>query len=81
MLLSKGGQDVKKDLESLISGEAITKYIDENIAMSDIEKSSDNLWSFLLFTGYLKTVSKERVGIRDYYKLAIPNVEVTTVYW
>ena len=81
ILLSKGGDDVKKDLESLITGKTITKYIDENIAMSDIEKSSDNLWSFLLFTGYLKSVSKERIGIRDYYELAIPNVEVTTVYY
>ena len=81
VLLSKGGQDIKKDLESLITGEAITKYIDESIAMADIEKSSDNLWSFLLFTGYLKSISKERVGLRDYYKLAIPNLEVTTLYY
>ena len=80
VLLSKGGQEVKQDLEKLINGEAITKYVDENIVMSDIEKSSDNLWSFLLFTGYLKTISKERIGLKDFYKLLIPNLEVTTLY-
>jgi hypothetical protein len=81
VLLAKGSEDVKKDLEVLISGESITKLIDENIVMGDIEKSSDNLWSFLLFTGYLKVISKERIGIRDYYKLSIPNLEVTTLYY
>jgi hypothetical protein len=80
ILLSKGSEEVKKDLESLINGATITKLIDENIVMGDIEKSSDNLWSFLLFTGYLKINSKERIGLRDYYALSIPNLEVTTLY-
>jgi hypothetical protein len=80
ILLSKGSEEVKKDLESLINGSTITKLIDENIVMGDIEKSSDNLWSFLLFTGYLKVNSKERIGLRDYYALSIPNLEVTTLY-
>ncbi|SHH45945.1 AAA family ATPase [Clostridium grantii] len=81
ILLSKGSEEVKKDLESLIKGTTITKLIDENIVMEDIEKSSDNLWSFLLFTGYLKVNSQERIGLRDYYALSIPNLEVTTLYY
>jgi hypothetical protein len=81
LLLSKGSEEVKKDLESLINGTTITKLIDENIVMGDIEKSSDNLWSFLLFTGYLKVNSKKRIGLRDYYALSIPNLEVTTLYY
>ena len=82
VLLSKGGQDVKKDLESLITGETITKYIDENIAMADIEKSSDNLWSFLLFTGYLKARRLPRNEGEDeiYHRLQIPNKEVKMLY-
>lgn len=81
ILLAKGSDEVKKDLESLIIGDTITKIIDENIVMGDIEKSSDNLWSFLLFTGYLRVNSKKRIGIKDYYKLSIPNLEVTTLYY
>lgn len=80
-LLAKGSEEIKKDLEALVSGDNITKIIDENIIMEDIEKSSDNLWSFLLFTGYLRVNSKKRIGIKDYYKLSIPNLEVTTLYY
>lgn len=80
MLLAKGGEDVKKDLEVLIEGVEIVKYIDDNIVMNDIDKSSENLWSFLLFTGYLKAYEKERRGLRDYYKLKIPNLEIKSLY-
>lgn len=81
ILLSKGSKEVKKNLEDLVNGNNIEKIIDENIVMGDIEKSSDNLWSFLLFTGYLKVNSKKRKGLKDYYTLSIPNLEVTTLYY
>ena len=81
ILLSKGSKEVKKNLEDLVSGNNIEKIIDENIVMGDIEKSTDNLWSFLLFTGYLKVNFKERKGLKDYYTLSIPNLEVTTLYY
>lgn len=81
ILLSKGSKEIKKNLEDLVNGNNIEKLIDENIIMEDIEKSSDNLWSFLLFTGYLKVNSKKRKGLKDYYTLSIPNLEVTTLYY
>ncbi|WP_297417488.1 AAA family ATPase [Clostridium sp.] len=81
ILLSRGSKEVKKNLEDLVNGNNIEKIIDENIVMGDIEKSSDNLWSFLLFTGYLKVNSKKRKGLKDYYTLSIPNLEVTTLYY
>jgi len=81
ILLSKGSKEVKKNLEDLVCGNNIEKIIDENIVMGDIEKSTDNLWSFLLFTGYLKVNFKERKGLKDYYTLSIPNLEVTTLYY
>ncbi|OPJ57623.1 AAA family ATPase [Clostridium chromiireducens] len=81
ILLSKGSNEVKKNLEDLVNGNNIEKVIDENIVMEDIEKSADNLWSFLLFTGYLKVNSKKRKGLKDYYTLSIPNLEVTTLYY
>ena len=80
VLLSRGNFQIKQDLECLIKGEAIEKVVDENIVMADIEKSSDYLWSFLLFTGYLKSSFSEKRGLKDYYKLNIPNLEVTSLY-
>ncbi|AVK48711.1 hypothetical protein AXY43_12000 [Clostridium sp. MF28] len=64
----------------LIAGESITKVIDENIVMGDIEKSSDNLWSFLLFTGYLKAKAAYRKEEYIFYDLSIPNREVKSLY-
>ncbi|SHH26170.1 AAA family ATPase [Clostridium grantii] len=80
LLLAKGGEDIKKDLEILVEDKNITRCIIDNIVMEDIRKSSDNLWSFLLFTGYLKAYDKERIGLKDYYKLKIPNLEIKSLY-
>lgn len=80
VLLAKGSEDVKKDLEALINGESITKIVNENIVMGDIEKSSDNLWSFLVFTGYLKVKEAYRKEENIFYDLSIPNREVRSLY-
>ena len=80
VILSKSTADVKSDLEELICGNSITKIIDENIVMGDIEKSSNNLWSFLLFTGYLKAKEAYRKEEDIFYNLSIPNREVRSLY-
>jgi hypothetical protein len=79
-LLTKGGQSVKQDLESLIQGEELTKVINEDIVMKDIDKSTENVWSFLLFSGYLKVVKKELKMGELICNLEIPNLEVKYVY-
>lgn len=48
--------------------------------MGDIEKSSDNLWSFLLFTGYLKAKEAYRKEEYIFYNLSVPNREVKSLY-
>lgn len=80
ILLAKGSGEIKKDLEILINGGSITKTIDENIVMGDIEKSNENLWSFLLFTGYLKSKEAYRKAESIFYNLSIPNREVKSLY-
>ena len=82
VLLSRGGFQIKQDLESLIKGESIIKAVDENIVMADTEKSSEHLWSFLLFTGYLKSreIPKNPDSDEKYYELRIPNREVRLLY-
>jgi len=81
-LLSKGGRELKKELEQLIRGEAIEKAIDENIVLKDITRREDLLWSFLLMGGYLKQTEKRRdeVSGKMYYSLLIPNMEVRMTY-
>lgn len=79
-LLSRSDEDVKKELEALIEGESITKVIDDNIIMTDIDETSENLWSFLLFTGYLKASKKENIDGDLVCELEIPNKEVYSFY-
>jgi hypothetical protein len=81
-LLSKGGKELKEELELLIRGETIEKAIDENIILDDIAVDEDSMWSFLLMGGYLKQTSmrKDDVLEKTFYNLAIPNKEVRSTY-
>jgi hypothetical protein len=81
-LLSKGGKELKQELEMLIRGESIEKTIEENIVLKDIPNREDLLWSFLLMGGYLKQTWKRRDDISEkiYYQLSIPNKEVRATY-
>jgi hypothetical protein len=81
-LLSKGGQELKEELELLIQGKTIEKAIEENIVLKDISLREDLLWCFLLMVGYLKQTAKrmEETTGKMYYTLAIPNMEVRTIY-
>ena len=81
-LLSKGGKELKKELEQLIRGETIEKAIDENVILKQVAAREDLLWSFLLMGGYLKQSPKRRdeVSGKMYYTLLIPNMEVRMTY-
>jgi len=81
-LLSKGGNELKEELELLLQGESIEKIIDENIVLKDIFNREDLLWSFLLMGGYLKQTRLKRheTSGKILYSLSIPNLEVRTTY-
>ena len=79
-ILSKGSDGLKKSFEELLKGNTIETAIDENIIMADIEANENNVWSFLLLSGYLKVVNKIRKEDEIYYEVAIPNVEVKHMY-
>ena len=79
---------MKEQFEELINGKSIIKKITPELTYREMNfKSSkdmnDNVYSFLLFTGYLKI--KEKVYennelVEDTYKLVIPNKEVKKIY-
>jgi len=81
-LLSRGGMELRKELEQLIRGESIEKPIDENIILKEVDIRDDVLWSFLLMGGYLKQTAKRRdpTSGKFFYTLSIPNEEVKTTY-
>lgn len=78
-LVSKCNDETREDLEKLMHGESITKSIYEDLTYGDLEngENSEQIWSHLLFTGYLKQCYNPE---KKMYDLRIPNHEVMTTY-
>ena len=79
-LIENADENVKTQIESLIKGESIEAPLRETITYGDMNGANDNIWSFLFFTGYLKTVSSRKDGTKTYYSLVIPNLEIKDCY-
>ena len=79
-LLVEGGMGLHDDLALLMRGGVVEASISETINLRDLPKSVATVWSFLLFSGYLKAASTRWDDGRLYAVLAIPNREVRTSY-
>ncbi len=75
-ILLTGPGGVRAELEILLAGGTLEKIIDENIVLRDIAGRSDAVWSFLLFTGYLKATALHLDEGEQWATLAVPNVEI-----
>ncbi|WP_294395719.1 AAA family ATPase [uncultured Clostridium sp.] len=81
-LIERADDETKTEIELLIEGKSIEKPVHEDITYDEIYKSMDNLYNFMLFTGYFKKVS-ERVDEntkQKYIGLKIPNEEVKYIF-
>lgn len=67
----------KREIESLIAGELVTKEIHQEITYADMYSSIDNIWSVLFTTGYLTQRGR---GEGRSFQLAIPNLEVREIF-
>ncbi len=70
----------RDELETLIAGGTIEKRVHEDITYGEINDNQENLWNFLFFTGYLKKISQKYENDEIFLTLAIPNVEVLSIY-
>ena len=75
--IDKADKTTRDEIERLISGEPIEKFIRLELTYDEIDNSIDNLWSVLFTTGYLTQAGMTEAGA---YKLVIPNKEVQEVY-
>jgi hypothetical protein len=57
-IIQKAPDTLKDEIKKLLLGNVIRKKINENIIFSQVEGDENVLWSFLLFTGYLKYENK-----------------------
>ena len=69
--------DIQEDLQTLVVGGSITSHIMKHISFEVIQNPV-GLYSLLLFSGYLNPASIP--GVKDSYRLSIPNYEVAYIY-
>ena len=73
----KANKTTRDEIERLIAGESIEKFVRLELTYDEIDNSIENIWSVLFTTGYLTQVGITAQGT---YKLVIPNKEVREVY-
>lgn len=84
-LIQKSSSYAREDLETLMAGGSIEKRVHEDMTYEGIDLPAgqnfeDNIWNLLLFTGYLKVVSRRFDSHSFYAEMKIPNEEVRTIY-
>ncbi|MGL5084472.1 MAG: PD-(D/E)XK nuclease domain-containing protein, partial [Clostridium sp.] len=79
-LLAEGTEEVKVGLETLYNGGYIETEVNEDVVLSELSNGKQNLWSFLLLSGYLKPIDKKQCDDVFIYTLSIPNREIRTMY-
>ncbi|QTA81702.1 AAA ATPase-like domain-containing protein [Desulfonema limicola] len=71
------GRELKEEIGQLLEGNTIIKPVYDSIVMKDLETGENLIWSFLLFSGYLKTVKNMDF---ETWELKVPNEEVRYIY-
>ena len=79
-LIAEADEDTRDTIEELVNGGSVTAPVHENMVYADIKINRNDIWSFLLFTGYLKQVDSELRGNTIWLKMVIPNREVKSIY-
>ena len=72
----EGNQKLKDEFDRLINGDSIEKIIKPELTYREMD-DINNIYSFLLFTGYLKTT--RHFGLNR-YQLKLPNKEIKLIY-
>jgi len=72
----------KQGLESLMRGESLERPLTEHITLRDLQKKTQEVWSLLLFSGYLKCtkIRFDNLLNQFFYTLEIPNREVKVLF-
>lgn len=84
-LIREGAVGLKQSFESLLKGEVIKSFLDEQVVYGSIDGNEEAVLSLLVASGYLKVISRQR-GRGDrkkgkiMYELALTNYEVECMF-
>ena len=81
-LLGYLNKETFQKLNDIVSEKAVTSIVETNLVYPDIKARPENIFSFLLMTGYLKAVKTTITPFGDREcELCIPNKELKNVYY
>ena len=81
-LLNYLNTEIFEKLNELVSGKIVTSIVETNVVYPEIKNRAENIFAFLLMTGYLKAVRTTLTSFGDREcELSIPNKELTNVYY
>jgi hypothetical protein len=75
--IDKADTKTRQEIEQLIAGETIVKSVNHELTYNELDKTIENIWNVLFFTGYL-TIRKS-LGEGN-YELVIPNLEIRDLF-
>lgn len=81
-ILKNADDGIMERLEALMQKKSFVSRIDTDIIYPQIQNDPTSIYSFLLVTGYLKTVSSDMImgGGYNMCEVALPNKEISFVY-
>ena len=66
-------------LADIVQGNAVWAPIYDDLSYRELQERPQAIWSFLLYTGYLKVLQSRGPAGKKEYQLAIPNLEIKSV--
>lgn len=76
-LATEGTREIQLSIQNIIEGGSVDRIkIDENIIYSQITNTENTIWSFMMMSGYLKSIKTEFMEDGVYCTLTAPNKEV-----
>jgi hypothetical protein len=75
--IDKADAKTRNEIEQLIAGDTIVKQVSHELTYNELDKTIDNIWNVLFFTGYL--TCKKSIGEGN-YELIIPNLEIRDLF-
>lgn len=80
-LIADGPSNVRREIEVFLNGGTIRCAINDKLSFPDLTVSSQNIWSFMLFCGYLNASEPAFDAFYEtIYTLRVPNREIAFVY-
>lgn len=73
--IQQADQQMKSEFESLMQHQSIVKHIQQDLTYRDMD-DIQNIYSFMLMTGYLKAIGKEGTD----YRISLPNNEIHEIF-